>query len=197
MLPKAHGILPIQDLRKAVAEGIISSPTNSPIPQENLQPASLDLRLGDTAHRLRCGFLPQNGGVLDWLEDLAMESLPLEQGAVLEGNRPYLVPLLEELDLPPGVRARTNPRSSTGRLKPVHPGHHRPVQSVRQRGPRVPGPDVPGDHLPVLRLPGRDGSLPEPDPAAPGRPCPAAKATAGCPEMTDGMRVWSIRNSSP
>ena len=116
MLPKAHGILPIQDLRKAVAEGIISSPTNSPIPQENLQPASLDLRLGDTAHRLRCGFLPQNGGVLDWLEYLAMESLPLEQGAVLEGNRPYLVPLLEELDLPPGVRARTNPRSSTGRL---------------------------------------------------------------------------------
>ena len=116
MVPNSHGILPIQELRKAVAEGIISSPPNSPIPQKNLQPASLDLRLGELAYRLRCGFLPQNGNVLDWLEELAMESLPLEQGAVLEVNRTYLVPLLEELDLPPDVRAQTNPRSSTGRL---------------------------------------------------------------------------------
>ena len=117
MPPKIHGIMPIQELRKAAAGSMIASP-HSPIPRENIQPASLDLRLGNVAHRLRCSFLPHNGRVEDRLEDLAMESLPLDGngGAVLEINRPYLVPLLEELNLPPEIRARANPRSSTGRM---------------------------------------------------------------------------------
>ena len=112
---KSNGIMPIQELRKAAANGMITSP-HSPIPRENLQPASLDLRLGNVAHRLRCSFLPHHGSVEVRLEDLAMESLPLDRGAVLEVNRPYLAPLLEELDLPPDTRARANPRSSTGRM---------------------------------------------------------------------------------
>ena len=115
MPPKVHGVMPIQELRKAAAGGMIVSP-HSPIPRENLQPASLDLRLGNMAHRLRCSFLPHNGSVEGRLEDLAMESLPLDRGAVLEINRPYLAPLMEELDLPPDTRARANPRSSTGRM---------------------------------------------------------------------------------
>ena len=115
MPPKVNGVMPIQELRKAEADGMIASP-HSPIPRENLQPASLDLRLGNMAHRLRCSFLPHNGSVEGRLEDLAMESLPLDGGAVLEINRPYLAPLLEELDLPPDTRARANPRSSTGRM---------------------------------------------------------------------------------
>ena len=115
MPPKIHGVMPIQELRKAAAGGMIASP-DSPIPRENLQPASLDLRLGNVAHRLRCSFLPHNGSVEGRLEDLAMESLPLDRGAVLEINRPYLAPLMEELDLPPDTRARANPRSSTGRM---------------------------------------------------------------------------------
>ena len=113
---KRHGILPIQDLRKAVAEGIIASP-DDPIPQANLQPASLDLRLGGIAHRLRCSFLPQGRSVSDRLEEIAMDSIYLDQeGTVLEVNRPYLIPLTETLNLPPDIRARANPRSSTGRL---------------------------------------------------------------------------------
>ena len=111
-----QGILPIQDLRDAITKGIIASP-GDPIPRANLQPASLDLRLGGIAHRLRCSFLPQGRSVSDRLEEIAMDSMYLDQGGtVLEVNRPYLIPLTETLNLPPDIRARANPRSSTGRL---------------------------------------------------------------------------------
>jgi dCTP deaminase len=116
MLSGKQGILPIQDLRKAITQGTIASP-DDPIPQTNLQPASLDLRLGGIAHRLRCSFLPQGRSVSDRLEEIAMDSIYLDQeGTVLEVNRPYLIPLTETLNLPPDIRARANPRSSTGRL---------------------------------------------------------------------------------
>ena len=116
VIPKEEdGVLPIQELREAINRGGISSP-GDPIPPGNLQPASLDLRLGAVAHRLRCSFLPHKGRVSDRLEEMAMDSLPLERGAVLEVNRPYLIPLLEGMNLPPDLRARANPRSSTGRL---------------------------------------------------------------------------------
>ena len=110
-----NGVLPIQELRRAIVRGSIISP-GEPIPNANLQPASLDLRLGAVAHRLRCSFLPHGGAVEDRLEELAMDSLYLDQGAVLEVNRPYLVPLAEMINLPENLRARANPRSSTGRL---------------------------------------------------------------------------------
>ena len=54
--------------------------------------------------------------VMDKLPALAMEEIDLRDGAILEKNRPYLVPLIEELRLPDGIRAKTNPKSSTGRL---------------------------------------------------------------------------------
>ena len=113
MLSGKQGILPIQDLRDAITQGAIASP-GDPIPQANLQPASLDLRLGGIAHRLRCSFLPQGRSVSDRLEEIAMDSIYLDQeGTVLEVNRPYLIPLTETLNLPPDIRARANPRSST------------------------------------------------------------------------------------
>ena len=116
MLSGKQGILPIQDLREAITRGAIAS-AGDPIPQANLQPASLDLRLGGIAHRLRCSFLPQGRSVSDRLEEIAMDSMYLDQeGTVLEVNRPYLIPLTETLNLPPDIRARANPRSSTGRL---------------------------------------------------------------------------------
>ena len=116
MTPNSRGILPIQDLRNAITKGAIVSP-GDPIPRANLQPASLDLRLGGIAHRLRCSFLPQGRSVSDRLEEVAMDSMYLDQGGtVLEVNRPYLIPLTETLNLPPDIRARANPRSSTGRL---------------------------------------------------------------------------------
>ena len=83
---------------------------------EQVQPASLDLRLGPLAHRVRAGFLPGAGTVEDRLALLSTATVPLTgDGAVLERGRIYLVPLEEEFALPADVRARFNPRSSTGR----------------------------------------------------------------------------------
>jgi dCTP deaminase len=109
------GVLPRQALRRLVADGRISSEAG--IPDRNLQPASLDLTLGEVAYRLRCSFLPANGTVRDKLDEYGMGELDLSgDGAVLEQNRPYLIPLKERVALPKGTRGRTNPRSSTGRL---------------------------------------------------------------------------------
>ena len=108
------GILPSQWLRIAAAEDIITGAYR--IPESNYQPASLDLRLGEKAYRLRCSFLPDSRGVKEKLDDLTMGELDLRDGAILEKNRPYLIPLLEELRLPEYIHAKTNPKSSIGRL---------------------------------------------------------------------------------
>jgi dCTP deaminase len=110
----AEGILPAQWLRKAVGERWISSERT--IPDSSFQPASLDLRLGEVAYRLRCSFLPGPFTVGDRLREYEMGHVDLRDGAILERNRPYLIPLLERLDLPQSVRAKANPRSSTGRV---------------------------------------------------------------------------------
>ena len=84
---------------------------------EAIQPASVDLRLGDFAWALRCSFLPDvDSTVEEKIEGLAFQRIDLRDGAVLERDRPYLVPLIEELALPEDVRAKANPKSSTGRL---------------------------------------------------------------------------------
>jgi dCTP deaminase len=110
----AEGILPDQWLRKAVGDGLISSERT--IPETSYQPASLDLRLGERAHRLRCSFLPGPSTVAERLKEYEMGHVDLRDGAILERNRPYLIPLLERLDLPASLRAKANPRSSTGRV---------------------------------------------------------------------------------
>jgi dCTP deaminase len=110
-----EGVFPVQWLRKAVGEGIIESPW-SKIPDANFQPASLDLRLGATAYRLRCSFLPGALTVEEKLAEFAMGDIDLRDGGILERNQPYLIPLVEEIHLPDGVHAKSNPRSSTGRL---------------------------------------------------------------------------------
>ena len=104
-------------MERAVRRGWITSIDGS-IPEENIQPASLDLRLGATAYRLRSSFLPGRRSVSSGLREHQIgPEIPLTgDGAVLERNRPYLVPLMERLDLPPGISARANPKSSTGRL---------------------------------------------------------------------------------
>jgi dCTP deaminase len=112
--PPSGGVLPIQWLQRAVEERVVRS--EEPIPDSSFQPASLDLRLGDVAHRLRCSFLPGTETVENKLKRFDMEALPLVEGAILERNRPYLIPLQEELALPADVWARANPRSSTGRV---------------------------------------------------------------------------------
>ena len=113
---RAEGVLPSQQLREAIArEWIVAGAWR--IPSESVQPASIDLRLGDFAWALRCSFLPDsNSTVEEKIEGLAFERIDLRDGATLERDRPYLVPLIEELRLPVGIRAKANPKSSTGRL---------------------------------------------------------------------------------
>lgn len=110
-----EGVLPNQHLLKAIDEGVIDA-GRFRIPVENVQPASLDLRLGEVAHRVRCSFLPGLDRVENRLAELTIDKLDLRgDGVVLETNRPYLIPLKERLRLPPGVRGKANPKSSTGR----------------------------------------------------------------------------------
>ena len=88
-----------------------------PFDADQVQPASLDLRLGKIAYRVRSSFLPgPDARVADRIADLVLHEIPLTDGAVLERGCVYLVPLLEGLDLPQGVSASANPKSSTGRL---------------------------------------------------------------------------------
>lgn len=87
-----------------------------PYDPKQIQPASIDLRLGPRAHRIRAGFLPEKVTVGERCEELAMETLNLEHGAVLEPGGIYLILLLEEFALPKDVSARSNPKSTTGRL---------------------------------------------------------------------------------
>ena len=108
------GILSTTWLKHAVSEDIISSEYR--IPESNFQPASLDLRLGETAHILQCSFLPSPGTLNRRLTELSLGRIDIRDGAILERNRPYLIPLLESVRLPVGIHGRTNPKSSTGRL---------------------------------------------------------------------------------
>lgn len=86
------------------------------IQDSQYQPGSLDLRLGEKAHRVQCSFLPGKGTVLEKLSRYTIHSLSLVEGAVLEPRVVYIIPLMERLKLPEGIRARANPRSTTGRL---------------------------------------------------------------------------------
>ncbi len=111
----AGGILPSQAIAKLMANGSLI--LAEPAAETQVQPASLDLRLGAVAYRVRASFLPQPGTrVQTKLDDLALHAISLSQGAVLETGCVYIVPLLESLALPPEIEASANPKSSTGRL---------------------------------------------------------------------------------
>lgn len=110
-----NGVLPDSEIRKLIETGVISAAT--PILPEQIQPASLDLRIGTVAYRLRASFLSGKGRkITDRLPDLQMHQMNLEDGAVLERGCVYLVPLLENIRLPKGMTAVANAKSSTGRL---------------------------------------------------------------------------------
>jgi len=109
------GVLPAQALRQMIAAGTL---TGSPaIVPDQIQPASLDLRLGTVAYRVRASFLAGNGAkVADRLAEFEMHRVDLTHGAVLEKGCVYVVPLMESLALPLGITAVANAKSSTGRL---------------------------------------------------------------------------------
>ena len=109
------GILPDQDISALFQSGALKSPRA--LDADQIQPASLDLRLGDKAWRVRASFLPgPDHRVADKLDRLKLHEFSLADGAVLETGCVYIVPLLESLALPPTVSASANPKSSTGRL---------------------------------------------------------------------------------
>src|ERR1700736_2925588 len=111
-----QGVLPSQLLSEAVSnEWLLAGEWR--IPERAIQPASVDLRLGEHAWALRCSFLPDSRSTVEEkISDIAFERIDLRDGATLERDRPYLVPLIERLALPPQLRAKANPKSSTGRL---------------------------------------------------------------------------------
>jgi dCTP deaminase len=108
-------VLPCQAIEALAASGAIAAAT--PLQPDQVQPASLDLRLGARCWRVRASFLPGPGRkVAQRLGAVAMHELDLEGGQVLERGCVYIAELQERLALPPGVSARANPKSSTGRL---------------------------------------------------------------------------------
>jgi len=114
--PDAEGVLPCQLLAQAIDLGYIDA-GDYKIPTSSIQPASLDLRLGDRALVLRCSFLPDDEFVDIKMKPLIIDEIDLRNdGAVLQPNHPYLIPLIEHVELPPFIRAKANPKSSTGRL---------------------------------------------------------------------------------
>lgn len=109
------GILPAQSIRQLLDDGAVA--VAAPLAERQVQPASLDLRLGDVAYRVRASFLPRAGErVADRLDDLSLHRIDISQGAVLETGCVYVVPLMERLALAVDLAAATNPKSSTGRL---------------------------------------------------------------------------------
>jgi dCTP deaminase len=119
----AAGILPSQLIEALIADGALSAdgaPEGGPeggIDPGQVQPASLDLRLGRRAWRVRASFLPRpSGHVAERIAELSMHELDLTRGAVLERGCVYIAELQEQMRLPADISARANPKSSTGRL---------------------------------------------------------------------------------
>ena len=115
------GILPSQRIREMLSAGEIKGPVLTRIEDDQVQPASIDLRLGAYAYPVDTSFLPGKGmRVLEKLklldEQFADFKIDLSQGAVLEKGRVYVIPLLESIHLRSDVAAFANPKSSTGRL---------------------------------------------------------------------------------
>ena len=116
-MAEPDGVLSDRDLEAMIADGAIRA--ESKIAAEQLQPASLDLRLADDVYRIRASFLPGKAGSVGRLlheSDLQMHRMDISRGAVLETGCVYLALLSESLALPTGISGRANPKSSTGRL---------------------------------------------------------------------------------
>lgn len=137
---RTKGILPVQKLRILADSGIISHAEGYPLQDDQFQPNSIDLRLGEKAYRVRCSFLPEDESVKEKLGKLSQYEFSITDGAILEPNCVYIIPLLEELHLPSHISpqktlfngrnngvdyqiisgehlsAKANPKSTTGRL---------------------------------------------------------------------------------
>jgi dCTP deaminase len=115
MSETAAGVLPSQALERLIGAGAVTA--DPAILPAQIQPASLDLRLGAVAYRVRASFLAGQGRtVAERIAEFGMHEVSLDGGAVLEKGCVYVVPLMERLALPAGIQAVANAKSSTGRL---------------------------------------------------------------------------------
>jgi dCTP deaminase len=113
--PRTTGILPSQTIRELIASRRIEA--GEAITEEQIQPASIDLRLGEVAYRVRASFLPGDEcTVQEKVSALLITEIDLTDGVVFEPSCVYIVPLKEGLSLPKNIEARANPKSTTGRL---------------------------------------------------------------------------------
>jgi dCTP deaminase len=109
------GILPSQEIRELIRNGKIRA--SAEIGADQVQPASLDLRLGNVAYRVQASFLPGRSSTIGTkIRDLCEAELDLGKPALLETGSVFIVPVVESLALPRDVSARANPKSTTGRL---------------------------------------------------------------------------------
>jgi dCTP deaminase len=109
------GILPSQDIRELINNGKIVSPIE--IGDDQVQPASIDLRLGTIAHRIQASFLPgRSSPVSSKIRDLKLAELDLTKPALLERGAVFIIPVVESLSLPRDIGGKANPKSTTGRL---------------------------------------------------------------------------------
>jgi dCTP deaminase len=135
-----RGILPDHMIAELVRNGAIL--VDRALQGDQIQPASLDLRLGEVAYRVRASFLPgPQTTVAERIDELQLHEIALGDGAVLETSCVYIVPLIESLSLPDDIAGAANPKSSTGRLDVftrviadktrgfdrVKPGYHGPL----------------------------------------------------------------------
>ncbi|MGA2076106.1 MAG: 2'-deoxycytidine 5'-triphosphate deaminase [Terriglobia bacterium] len=112
---RTTGILPSQAIRELIAGGRLEA--GNEVAEEQIQPASVDLRLGEVAYRVRASFLPgPESTVQDKISSLLITKINLTGGSVFEPGCVYIAPLMEELRLPKDIEARANPKSTTGRL---------------------------------------------------------------------------------
>jgi dCTP deaminase len=115
---RPNGILPAQSIRALINNRVISAPDSPPITENQVQPASVDLRLGPQAFHVRASFLPgKSSTVLSKIHDgLLIDTLDLRQPTLLTPNSVYIIKLVESLNLPPDISGIANPKSTTGRL---------------------------------------------------------------------------------
>jgi dCTP deaminase len=109
------GILPSQEIRELIGNRKIRSSVE--ISDDQIQPASMDLRLGNVAYRVQASFLPGRSSALSTkIAELKIAEYDLSRPTLLETNAVYVVPLIESLSLPRDIGGKANPKSTTGRL---------------------------------------------------------------------------------
>jgi len=114
--PLATGILPSQTIRSYVFGDTRRIISPVPIDDDQIQPASIDLRLGHEAFQVSASFLPGRATIGRKINDLLIRRISLDGSAVFEPRSVFIVPLIESLRLPSDVSGKANPKSTTGRL---------------------------------------------------------------------------------